>query len=114
MRKTIAFAFFGVAAAAVVAVYAWTKWNGPNRPGADAPAKPSVSTRPTPPSNTEKPGKMVHPLLGEADDVVVCEGIDEVSSTADAKLSELIRAVAAAPAEGNAALVTFDYPRDES
>lgn len=134
MRRTVAWVALGVVAGVVVAVYLGTRPGRSHVPSVDAPTTPDLGYLPEDARGdldrvgpVGRPGgsgrlvypppapRRIHPLLGEADEVVVAEGREEVDSTATPELAEVIRAVVqAADDSDEPAALTIDYPLDET
>jgi len=94
----------GIVVAASVLVYVWTGSSGPDVATVDAP---------TPPGDEPAAPRTVHPLLEEADAVVLADKSDEIRSTAGPEAASAIRAVVGAGSgEGEPASLTIDYPHD--
>ena len=132
MRKTSSWAAIAILVVALVILYVWTKPDDPLGTTERAPEDGSISSsEPLPGVGAGKPefpaGGMTppvaravvprppHPLLSHADQAVLAEGDDEVRSTADAELAEVIRTVLlSAGEEVDLAPLTVDYPIDET
>ena len=104
----------GVFAVTLVAFYVCTGPRSPHRPKVDerrSTFTPTIREKRTPLALP----RAAHPLLGEADDVVLSEGCDEVRSTAGQELAQVIRSVAEfGGGDGELVPLTIDYPHNES
>lgn len=132
MRKTFSWAAVIVVVVALLIVYVWTKPDEPVRTVERAPEQLSLPAGERIPGvgageaesalggvgPSAAPGTVPrppHPLLGHADQAVLAEGDEDVRSTADAALAELIRTVLrSAGEEVDLAPLTVDYPMDET
>jgi len=132
LRKKSTWAAIVVLVVALVILYVWTKPDEPLHTTERAPELGSVPSSerlagagavkpesaaggiapPAAPTGVPRPS---HPLLGLVDQAVLAEGDDDVRSTADAALAEVIRTVLRSAAEEvDLAPLTVDYPIDET
>ncbi|HPM80495.1 MAG TPA: tetratricopeptide repeat protein [Candidatus Anammoximicrobium sp.] len=136
MHKTTG---WGIAGVVVVLLSVTWVWMGRDRPGAlpeqdrtdshgpairrdgtigehvIAPKDSPTGVRPDPSFATTAASGPVHPLLGEAREVVLMEGGDAVRSPPRPELAEVIRAVSQAGRRGDdLALLVIDDPQNES
>ena len=132
MRKTLTGVVVG--SVLVVVLAGVCVWTGPRRaylPQGDVLLAPSVPAAPeglthyegragqvagsTQHGRVPAAPRSVHPLLEEADEVVLAEGSHEVRSTPSVELAEVIRTVARSGLDhGSLETVTIDYPLNES
>ncbi len=116
------------------AIFVWRESNESNPSGRDVPETTNVRTAQqesgqnavadaieTPISDLTRvapapsAAAKIHPLLEQADEVVLVEGCDEVQSTANTELAALVRAIAGWDwGEGQPAPVAIDYPLNNS
>ncbi|NQT14679.1 MAG: tetratricopeptide repeat protein, partial [Planctomycetes bacterium] len=125
-RKISPWVVLGILVVALVVVYILTTPDVPTEDGSadlNGPARPEQLGRvpggqaddSRQPYIQPKTPKTIHPLLDEADDAVLAAGSEEVRSTAERELAEVIRAVAqAAEKAGELESLTVDYPLDET
>jgi len=104
----------GIFAVTLIASYVCTGPVSPHRPRVLERGTTFVPTTQEKPTPLPSP-RMAHPLLGQADEVVLTEGCDEVRSTAGKQLARVIRSVAEyGGGDDKLAPLTIDYPHNES
>jgi tetratricopeptide (TPR) repeat protein len=116
VRKTVACLGIGLSALALLALYLWTNSDDSNLPGGDIRERPNVPAAQEESTNVHPLlTQNLHPLLDQADELVLAEGCDEVQTTAGVELATLIRTLVGS-SRGDHRLVplTIDYPLDES
>ena len=107
LRPTLLRAILCLTLLAFVGGYVWRN--------AVAPNDSRQTTNPAEPISKPAAPQREHPLLGEAEALVLSENIDEVPSTAGPGLAESIHAlIRSAPNVSQLAPLTVDYPLDES
>ncbi|MFC1597547.1 hypothetical protein ACFL5Q_06380 [Planctomycetota bacterium] len=131
MHRRVAWVALAISAAVLAVVCLWTRPNEPDVRMPEAPAGPTVgdledefdldtdaagpespTVTSTPPASQPPAPKAIHPLLNEAEESVLAEGNEELPSTAEPELAEVIRAVAQAADEaGEPNLLTADVSR---
>lgn len=134
MRLTLLCATLCLAVLALVGLYVWRHAAAPSvsrertasqsaaSPSPVTPAEETATSRGAAPpaplgSPVAKPAvvKLDHPLLRQADALVLARNVDEVPATAGPGLSESMHALLqSAPTAGSLAPLTVDYPLDES